>query len=356
MKISILTFSKETNFGANLQCYALCKTLQGMGHKVDIIDIQLKRYSMSWYSAIMRLPMVWLFRQFRKQYLNVFTRHFSNVNELRRNYPKSDLYIVGSDQVWNPAITKRLDPLTYFFSFLPGEARRISYAASFGTGTWNFPNLTSQVKELIHQFDAVSVREESGVKICNEVFNTKATLVTDPTLLLSSYDDICGKYDAGHETNDLTYYTFVHNAPIQEVLVDFAKSQNLDAVVLRSNRTYTGFKLKRYVTVSEWLNSIRYSKIVVTDSFHCMVFCILFHKQFVAIPIKGGRATRQENLLELLGLRDHFCKETSDLYRTMEHVIHKDLDYAVIDQKIKMMREESLDFLRECCSERVTIK
>lgn len=349
MKISILTFSKETNFGATLQCYALCKVLQGMGHNVDIIDIQLKTYSMSWYSAIMRLPMVWLFCQFRKQYLNIFTRHF-NVENLCRNYPKSDLYIVGSDQVWNPAITKRLDPLIYFFSFLPKGARRISYAASFGTETWNFPNLTSQVKELIHQFNAISVREESGVKICNDVFNMEATLVADPTLLRPSYDDICGMYDARCETNDLTYYTFVHNAPIQEVLVDFAKSQNLDAVVLRSNRAYTGFKLKRYVTVSEWLNSIRYSKVVVTDSFHCMVFCILFHKQFVAIPAKGGRTTRQESLLKQLGLSDHFCKKTEDLYKTLDYITTSQVDYLEIDEKVVEIRERSLRFLEEACS------
>lgn len=350
MKISLLTFSKGTNFGAALQCYALCKVLQGMGHKVDIIDIQLKRYSMSWYSAIMRLPMVWLFNRFRKNHLNLFTRHFSNVDDLRRNCPKSDLYIVGSDQVWNPAITQRLDPLIYFFSFLPKGTRRISYAASFGTETWNFPNLTPQVKEFIHQFDAVSVREESGVRICNEVFNMEATLVADPTLLLSSYDDICGKYDAGCETNDLTYYTFVHNASTQEALADFAKSRNLNAVVLRSNRAYTGFKLKRYVTVSEWLNAIRYSKMVVTDSFHCMVFCILFHKQFVAIPAKGGRTTRQESLLEQLGLLDHFCRKTEDLYKTMEHISVSEVDYSEIDEKIAGIRGRSFRFLEEACS------
>ena len=349
MKISLLTFSKETNFGATLQCYALCTVLQGMGHNVDIIDIQLKSYSMSWYSAIMRLPMVWLFRQFRKDHLNLFTRHFSNIDDLRHNYPKSDLYIVGSDQVWNPAITKRLDSFIYFFSFLPKEAHRISYAASFGTETWNFPNLTSRVKELIHQFDAVSVREESGVKICHDEFNMEATLVADPTLLLSSYDDICGKYDAERDTNDLIYYTFVHNAPIQEVLVDFSKSQNLNAVVLRSNRAYTGFKLKRYVTVAEWLNSIRYSKIVVTDSFHCMVFCILFHKQFVAIPAQGGRATRQESLLEQLGLSDHFCKKTEDLYKTLEQISALEVDYSEVDKKIAEIRERSLRFLYETC-------
>ena len=101
------------------------------------------------------------------------------------------------------------------------------------------------------------------------------------------------------------------------------------------------------MSVAEWLNSIRYAKIVVTFSFHCMVFCILFHKKFVAIPAKSGRATRQENLLAQLGLSDHFCKDTGALYKTMEYVINKDIDYAVVDRKINKMREESLDFLQK---------
>lgn len=125
MKISVLTFSKETNFGANLQCYALCKTLQNMGHNVDIIDFQLPPYSMTWYSAVLRIPRLWLFRQFRKQHLNIFTRHYNSVDELEHDCPKSDLYIVGSDQVWNQGITKRL--AHWHISFLSCQMMHDAY-------------------------------------------------------------------------------------------------------------------------------------------------------------------------------------------------------------------------------------
>ena len=351
MKISLLTFSKESNFGANLQCYALCKTLQSIGHDVYIIDIQLHKKAASWHDALLQLPMKWYFSQFRRKYLNLFTRKFKTVADLQGVEHKSDLYIVGSDQVWNPDITRHLDPLVYFFSFLPDGVRRISYAASFGTERWQSLVLTEEVKTLLHKFNAVSVREQTGVAICQDTFGIDARLVVDPTLLLTSYDGICGKYNPKRETNELVYFTFIRNHAEQRIIAEFAKANNMQAMALRSNRPISGFKRRIYLTVSEWLNSIRYAKLVVTNSFHCMVFCIIFHKKFIAIPAKTGRTTRQEGLLEQLGLSDHFCKETSDLYRTMEHVINKDLDYAVIDQKIKVMREESLDFLRECCSE-----
>ena len=351
MKISLLTFSKESNFGANLQCYALCHTLKEMGHDVDVIDIQLHKKAASWHDALLQLPMKRYFHLFRQKYLNFFTRKFKTVADLQSAEHKSDLYIVGSDQVWNPAITRQLDPLVYFFSFLPDGVRRISYAASFGTESWQSSVLTEEVKMLLHKFNAVSVREQTGVTICQDTFGIDARLVVDPTLLLTSYDEICGKYNPQRETNELVYFTFIRNQAEQSIIAEFARANNLQAMALRSNRPIPGFKRRIFLTVPEWLNSIRYAKLVVTNSFHCMVFCIIFHKKFVAVPAKAGRTTRQVGLLEQLGLCDHFCKETSDLYRTMEHVIHKDLDYAVIDQNIKVMREKSLVFLRECCSE-----
>ena len=352
MTISILTFSKESNFGANLQCYALCKTLQSMGHDVYIIDIQLQKKAANWHDALLQLPMKRYFSLFRRKHLNYFTRKFKTVADLQSAEHKNDLYIVGSDQVWNPDITRHLDPLVYFFSFLPDGVRRISYAASFGTDSWQSSALTEDVKMLLHRFNAVSVREQTGVAICKNTFGIDAQLVVDPTLLLDSYDGICGRYNPKHETNELIYFTFIRNKAEQRIIAEFAKANNMQTMALRSNRPIPGFKRRVYLTVSEWLNSIRYAKLVVTNSFHCMVFCIIFHKKFVAVPAHTGRTTRQEGLLEQLGLSDHFCKDTNDLYSTMEHVVNEEIDYSVIDRKIREMREESCDFLKEVCSER----
>ena len=349
MNISLLTFSKAINYGANLQCYALCKILQKRGHQVKIIDIQLKEPSLSWYSTILQIPRKYIFRSFRKKYLNYFTHPFKDMDDLHKDYPKSDLYIVGSDQVWNTAITKSLDPLVYFFSFLPKEAHRISYAASFGTKTWDNPELTSKVNQLLNQFDAISVREDAGKTICKETFNTDAALVLDPTLLLTSYDDICGKYDVQKETEDLVYFTFINDSVTRDILADFAESHNLRAMLLSSNRSYPRFRRKMYVSVKEWLNTIRYAKIVVTNSFHCMVFCLIFHKPFVAIPGKANRTSRQEGLLNQLGLSEYYCNDSNKLYKTLEMVLNKGIDYNNVDLIIRELRKKSLDFITKYC-------
>lgn len=346
MKISILTFSKETNYGANLQCYALCKTLQSMGHNVNIIDIQLSKIKASFISRIIRLPEKVFFKNFRKKHLDIFTRKYKNVDDLKQNPPKSDLFIVGSDQVWNPQLTQRLDPLVYFFSFLPEGARRISYAASFGHAEWQNPELTDEVKSLLGKFEAISVREDTAVDICHDVFGAEAVRVADPTLLLTSYDELCGVYDQRRETNELLYFPFVKDEEEQAIIADFAKKHGLKAVAMMSFHRYPGFVRRTLVSLRVWLNSIRYARIVVSQSFHCMVFCILFHKRFVAVPLKG-KQTRQKNLLSQLGLEDHICEDKTKLRETLERILNKDIDYQKVEKKIEEVRKQARDFLCE---------
>lgn len=349
MKVSILSLPKEINYGAVLQCYALCRILQDMGHTIDIIDLQLRKRPMKWYSFIIRIPMLFGFYRFRRQYLDFFTRRFNCMSDLRHHCPQSDLYIVGSDQVWNPDITNRTDSLFFFFSFLPEGARRISYAASFGTNIWQYPELTNEVKLLLSKFEAVSVREESGVEICKNIFNINASMELDPALLLSSYDDICGEYNPAHVTNDLIYYKFVHSETAQNIISHFVKSQNIRAVNLGGFHSIQGFKSKKCFSISEWLNAIRYSQIVVTDSFHCMVFCILFHKRFVVLPAKSNRSTRQKSLLKQLDLSEHYCEKIKDLNIYLCNAFNTKTDYSEIDKRINILREESISYLRSHC-------
>lgn len=347
MKISVLTFSKEANFGASLQCYALCKILQERGHDVCFLDVRLQRKSMRWHTTLLQFPQVFLFSLFRERHFASSTKEFRSVTALMQYEHNSDLYIVGSDQVWNPDLTRFFDPLVYFFSFLPDRSCRISYAASFGSESWHAKDLTDQVKVLLNKFKAVSVREQTGVAICKNTFGIEARLVSDPTFLLPSYDQLCGPYDPSRETDELVYFTFIRKKEDQEIIADFAEANGLKATVLRSNRSIPRFKHRRYLPVAEWLNAIRYARIVVTNSFHCMVFCILFHKKFVAVPAKEGRTTRQVSLLTQLGLSDCFCEDSARLYSALERSLHTQLDYDEVDRKIQEARVQSIAFLND---------
>lgn len=348
MKISVLTFSKEDNFGANLQCYALLKTLISMGHQVDIIDIQLPPMKMSVISKLMNVWQHFHFFKFRKRFINsYFTFKYNSVSELRKTFPVSDVYIVGSDQVWNPMITRRLDPLVYFFSFLPSDAYRISYAASFGNPVWADEKLIPQVSELIKKFSAIGVREVQGVNICRETFHVSAIEVCDPTLLVTDYDEICGSYNKDKETDNIIYFKFIRNKNVENVISGYAKMQDKRYIKLLDFHKTKGSVIRPFVSIKRWLEYIRYSNLVITDSFHCLVFCILYHRSFIVLPSVKNRAGRMRNLLDKLNLSERFCKDEVELSEKIKYLADKRIDYDSVQRTIEVMRRESLSFLAE---------
>lgn len=345
MVIGILTFSKEVNYGATLQCYALCEVFKSLGHDVKIIDLQLNRFPESLVTKIAVIPKHFLFRLFRFQYLK-YTHHYKNIDDIKKHLPYADLYVVGSDQVWNPEITKRLDPLAYFFSFLPDKAKRISYAASFGFSEWRFPEFKTDIKELLGKFHSISVREESGVDICRNTFGMDAVCVLDPTLLLTNYDNICGPYDDKRKIKRVAYFKFNRDWEVLNVAKDFADRHNLEISYINYFHRLKGFVYHPYSTVKGWLNAIRYSEFIITDSFHFTVFSILFHKKFVTVPSFPGREGRMKNLLEKLGLIDNFCKNTEELKERIDSIYLLEHDWQAIDNLLSKLRSESMTFIK----------
>lgn len=345
MKISILTFSKEFNYGANLQCFALCKTLLKLGHHVNIIDVQLSPLPASIITKIMRIPESISFYFFRKNHLPPFTRKFNNLQELCNNCPDSDAFIVGSDQVWNPNITKRLDPLVYFLPFVPPSAKRIAYAASMAVDKWNFPELTPAIHNELLKFDAISVREEESKKICKIHFGVDVQTVLDPTLLLDNYDEIIGSYKKEKETNDLILFKFLSDKDCNEICLKIAKEKHYTPIYLARRHLEKGFKFYPNVSIHDWLNKIRYAKFIVTDSFHCMVFCILFKKSFVVLPSFKGRSGRMKNLLSRLGIADRFCEDMNDLNNRINLLLNTPIDFDLVGSVIEREKMKSVNFL-----------
>lgn len=346
MKVSILTFSKEYNYGANLQCYALSKVIESFGHHVELIDAQLKPLPASLITRLLRYPTERAFKNFWTTNLPSFTRKYNSLSELMSNPPKSDALIVGSDQVWNPDVTNRLDPMVYFFPYACEGQRRISYAASIGSSVWKHPELVSHIEKELKKFDAISVREDEAVELCKTTFGVDASVVLDPTLLLGKYDDICGSFDAARMTNELVLFKFVKDKDCDNACLSFARRHTLKPVHLTNRRMVKGFTYRPNASISQWLNTIRYADFVVADSFHCMVFCILFHKQFAILPSFKGRSGRMESLLRQLNLSDRFCHDVSDFNNRSTELYNSQIDYNLVETKINELRSQSLDFLK----------
>ena len=340
MKIGIITFHWATNYGAILQSFALQQTLQSMGHNVEIIDYKPKQYEPSLWQFLRYRQFLHLksflsnlkkergMVQFRRQFLKCTQRYYS-ISQLRKCCIHYDLLISGSDQVMNPNFLQSGEKggsTAYFLDFGKEETKRITYAMSFGTTKYPEP-LILKVSSLIKRFNAMSVREITGKDIFSSMGWDNAVLVPDPTLLLKAedYDKIIGLTPIYSEET-LVYMLHNRLSAIRELL------------------PHGKIKIITSETIGEWIQAIRSSRYVITNSFHGMVFCLLYHIPFTIVlqsTRNEGMNDRFFTLLDRLGLEDRIMCEAD--YREIPNAI----DWENIDKQLDEIKQEGLEFLTQ---------
>ena len=369
MKIGILTLPLHTNYGGILQAYALQAVLERMGHEVVVID-----RNTCIIPSIKKKIIIYSKRFVKKYFLRkdirIFTERYNSIinPKIRRNtdsfirnnihriiidrYPdvlklyKFDVIVVGSDQVWRPKYFGD-DIRNAYLGFINDKVlKKIAYAVSFGVDNWEYNyRQTIQCKHLIKKFDAVSVRESSGIDFCRRYFNYSAEWVVDPTLLLSKFDyqqllDLetfsekkgrlfCYLLDASKEKVDY----------LQIVASQLQLSLNYMKTVTEKSDNQTEVRIQP--PVEEWLGNFYEADFVVTDSFHACVFSIIFKKQFVVIANKERGNSRFESLLGKLGLESRIVDSSINVSKLTQ------IDYSKVYQIIDIWKDESLDFIRK---------
>lgn len=324
MRIGILTQPLTSNYGCILQNYALQQTLMKMGHTPITIDIG-KYTWFNWvkdfakYIVKVCLNKKTVFppiptaikkenkplRNFVKNNIKITRTRYSQLSPkiIRRN--DFDAIIVGSDQVWRPKYNWKLLPDMFLRFAEKDNIRKIAYAASFGTDKWEFnKEQTSTCASLAKQFDAISVREESGVELCQEGLGVNAVHVLDPTLLLSKKDylKLCDK--VAHRTPFVLAYILDYDDNKIKEIVEFAKCKGLSYIIKSA-----GGKVNENDSIEDWLSLFRDAQFVITDSFHGTVFSIIFNKDFYVFcnPKRGN--SRFTSLLQLVGLENRIVED-----------------------------------------------
>lgn len=346
MKIALLTIWHCYNFGAELQAYATIKILQQLGHDVEMINIRLSDCAHPNING--RLgnfiskfgPSHRSFRKFWNKHIPT-TKRYKTFKALQSSPPKADIYIVGSDQVWNPEITGDFTSL-YFLDFGPDNIKRISYASSFGVENWKQPQLKEHVLNLLKRFKTVTCREESGVKLLETNFGIKAHNVVDPTLLLQDYSNLTGKTT---QRSTLVYYPLHHDPELKKNSIEIASQLGLQPINNNENKTIIGSVVWDRVSIPLWIKNIAEAEFVITRSFHGMIFSIIHKRQFAVVSSKNGRNTRLTNLLHRLGLDARFFKSFEELKSAKPW--KQPIDYNVVTPKLNLIREESLNILKD---------
>lgn len=361
MRIGILTQPLHNNYGGILQNYAMQTVLKRLGHEPVTLNVQYPEKHIAPTTRVVKF--FWrLFKRLRGDRKILFCdlkKHFefinrpgkeqkrfidANINQitftshLTADFCKNNDYsafVVGSDQVWRPRFSPYIP--NFFLDFTEGtDVKRISYAASFGTDSWEgTPEETPRLAELARKFDAVSVREKSGVKVCKDTFGVDATWVLDPTMLLKQADyEKLLKGTKASEGRYAAIYVLDITPQIDRIIKTICKKKNLKPL-------YLGVPTKKgYPSIESWLSGIFNSEFVITDSFHGTVFSILSHKPFATVVNAGRGASRFESLLGSLGLINRLVSDDCS-------VMDEHIDYDKVDAQLDQYRESSLNFLKQ---------
>lgn len=342
MKIAILTFHWATNYGAVLQAYALQQYLTMQGNEVEIINYYPSKYKKNYinafktkhiktlYKRLMDVKKEQYFDTFRKKHLNL-TEYFDTCTKLHIISQKYDCYICGSDQVWNPSFLQygeKSNTCVYFLDFVNENKMIASYAGSFGVT--EYPDKFHElIKKHLQRFNFISVRENSGKNIINNLGISEVSIVPDPTLLLN-YDAYMPFVNKNKYSNKYICTYMLHNLKIKsnKKLYSMLADKHLD--IIENNNC----------SIEDWLSNILNSEIVVTNSFHGIVFSVLFKKNFVALPIKGsGMNDRLYTLLNKLGLQDR-------IYDSDSFDIDAPIDWENVYTHLNEYRNEGYKYIK----------
>ncbi len=324
MRIGIITMHKVLNCGSALQAYALQRKLRDMGYGSEIIDYKYEDKSLSrpspgarviafFRNVLFGFPVTRMKRKFKAFYRRnlVLSERSYTRESIMENPPQYDLYIVGSDQVWNPRFIG--DDVNFMLAFTAPDSRKISYASSIAAGT-----MEAGVKDLysryLSRFQSISVRERSGVEIIRELTGKEASVCCDPTLLLGRdvWDSLSerSKYRAG-EKYILVYalsYMFDPFPGIYAIVDKVQKTLGLKVIFLQGRAKDVlrpDSKLIKAAGPEDFAFLFRNADFVITTSFHGACFALINDKPLIGVvDTRSGADSRIQSLLEEVGAGD----------------------------------------------------
>lgn len=356
MRIGIVTLIGNHNYGNRLQNYALEQVLKTKGTEVRTIEfdrtlpLSLKQSVKKPFSLVLNM-LVKKRRMSKKMYkikekeIYPFTeKYLNNISYKTQNLENFDLFFVGSDQVWNPHFSG--DKSDLFLEFAP-KNKRFSYAASFGVS--EIPNeFKKGFSQFLSNMNKISVREEAGVRIVDDLTSKKATLVPDPTMLLTrlEWETLIESSKGGNvrTLGDGKLYILLYllhglTRERKSKIEKFAKKKGYVMIEIMGN-----FFDEKHLAANpiEFLELVKNAEMVFTDSFHCGVFSIIFHIPFVVFERNDGAkmASRLHTLLKRFDLNDNLYTEETD-FENLKSL----MDFSRVDVVLEGWRQVGMDFI-----------
>ena len=364
--IGIITIHKINNYGSVFQAYALQKACEDLGYKVEIIDYNFpnsfhlpQKYASKvdthpnepkWIKFLYAFDLIKQhksIRNFVQKYENLSRNQYDNPSDLEIAPPHYDVYITGSDQLWNPRHCNA-DP-AFMLHFAPDNALKISYAASIGANS--IPSeLHSQYQKLLKRYAHIAVRENSGVLVVKEITGKEATVVLDPTLLLdrNQWNQIATPRRLFKKKYILCYFlNYTFNAfPYVDHLAEYMQKQTGYEIVRVARPPHKlGLPHTHYrvgASPEDFLALIRDAEMVLTTSFHGTAFAVNYGKPvFTVVQDRNSSDSRQVSLMQNLGLEEQVLTITDGMPDRSRFIY----DEPSEQKRLETLRRKSLEYL-----------
>lgn len=361
MKVGILTFSSAHNFGAILQCYGLFKTLEDIGHDVEVIDYcpdylasykptfgwrqYINRHILSFpqrYSTYKYWRRIYDgYESFKKHNLKL-SRQIKSVTEIKIISDRYDVIIVGSDQIWNEKFNGKEN---VWYGEGIKHKRLIAYAASAGNINLWLKN-ENKLKSLLPNFDFISARECELAEAIKKLVDGSHYIPTvlDPSLLVDKKHWY--KWQNRIEgSNYIVIYQARESDDVFRIAEDIRKQINCDKLIpldFYGNVQRLGYN-SSIVCPEDFISLISNAKCVVTTSFHGTAFSIILKTPFYTLRLNDGADGRSEYILEKTGLSDRMVEANSTPIFSIP-------DFDEAELHLKKLRKESLEFLKSALS------
>ena len=345
----LLSIWYAVNYGSLMTNFALYKTLEDRGLNCIFADIP----DHLWPSSKTHRNPLFVTRRFAYKHFKL-TGKYKNRADLKKLNELSDCFIIGSDQLWNYSLCKSAETF-FFLDFVDECKKKIAYGTSFGHDAFRGSEVErNTVGYYLNRFDAVSVRENYAVDMCQNLFGVKATEVLDPVFMCDKKHYLECIEEANVAKNPpkgefVLAYVLDPTEEKQLAIEDVAKRLNAqiicipNASVKPEMRKNWRLPIKENIDMEDWLWYFQNAKAVVTDSFHGTCFSIIFERPFVAIANKKRGLARFAALLNNFGIEDRLVYDARDIIGNDDLIA--DIDYQSVNEKLQVLRAESSAWL-----------
>lgn len=353
MKASVITMHRIYNYGSVLQTYATQKILEDLGVTCEIVDyispyrakkplffeypprLKGKRLKKAVYYAA-KVPSFILkditFGGFIKKYIHLSKKQYITNEDILKSPPTADVYITGSDQVWNSKYNHGVDK-SYYLNFAAPGAKKLAFVSSFGKSKLE-KDEADEVKPLLKDYFSISVREDSGVAILSDM-GIESICLIDPTLQIDNKDWLLlSSKRLVKEKYLLLFLLYNEDNDATEYAVKIAKEKGLKVVKLswEMKKPAGVDKLFTHRKPQDFLSLFANADFVVTNSFHGVAFSVNLNRNFIFVP-RSEFNDRIMSLLRKTGLQDRVVQSEDQIGISNIPVDYEPVNFILEDER-----------------------